>query len=106
MLNKNVFLDAEEVLSGAETFWVAFTDEIDNVDRDEVQKKTGLYHWRTDIYIFVVEERVLAISFGHPNETQWHYTTDASLLAKYLAVLNHISGTLTVIEQQVKREAK
>lgn len=104
MANKNAFRDAEELLRGPETFWVVFTQDVDNIDRDEVHKQTGLYHWNLDVYVFVAEERVLVVSFGPPNESEWYYSTDPELLQLYIDQIEKIIPVYETMVEMLEKE--
>ena len=104
MANKNAFRDAEELLSGPETFWILFTEDLDNIDRDEVHSQSGLYHWRLDVYCFMAEERVLVVSFGHPNKSEWFVSTDPDLIKLYTTQAAALLPVLREMKSMLEKE--
>ena len=105
-MTTNAFLDAEELLNGDPGFWVFWTEEIFDREADVYAVRSGIYHWMTDVYVRVsAESKCAVITFGHPDESDWFYTTDPEILKPFGAVLTHLFALCGDIKKEIDSRA-
>lgn len=103
-MSTNAFLDAAELLNGDPGFWVFWTEEIFDQDADEYRTLSGAYHWLTDVYVRVNKDAgCLIITFSHPDESEWYYTTEPELIRSYLDLLNTLHTMYCDIQEADSR---
>lgn len=89
----NAFRDAHELLSGPVSFWVFAVEEIYVPNHGAYEKMRLCYNWRSDVYCFLVDS-AFCVTFGHPDEADWFYTVDPSLLRLYGTLMQGLQPIL------------
>lgn len=95
-----MFEDALTALKGDPAFWVTFEESVWLEHEDRRTRAFVIYHWLLDIHIFYVDEygaTTPIIAKGPIDDSDWHYSTDPSLVTAFIKTLHRCRDRLQIL---------